>query len=431
MSGRRLLDALTLISSSRSIATKHFAIRAEQLDHYSKTSSLSIYIKSRWRDVNANDQTAVLSARRSVSQNPIGSDGNSPSSKIPNLNSVQHSNDPSLAQKKDEGLGQDHFYNWSGNNASTDRLPKDDLPVQKEKPPDFTLPGGTILSQDANSNRGQSYPGHFSTNTQRGPSAELTDVVDGSHTGNLSSAASKQPLIPNHLEGQQRTAFPGARYSQRQAEEQIPSERVEPIRGAASEVDTQGKLDVDQRQDLSDQPPMESSPVKTAFPYVKLLKQASNAQGSDSGVLNEADPNTLPSSIEFSTGSGQKAMVQPQGQRDDISEETMQNLFHSKKVANVIFNQDKDFRYEKKDRNKFNENNSASSRRGELEGSKTQNRELATREESDQNVFVKAPWVNSATAKPADLRTGPANRLASTSQLVSAELFVTILVDDG
>ncbi|KAJ5628564.1 Protein ABC1 [Penicillium lividum] len=64
MSGRRLLDIIQLLNVSKSVAVKHLAIRQQQLDVYTRTSSLTKGIKEQTEGLILTAQAAAALARR-------------------------------------------------------------------------------------------------------------------------------------------------------------------------------------------------------------------------------------------------------------------------------------------------------------------------------------------------------------------------------
>ena len=64
MSGRRLLDLITLVNVSRNVAGKHIGIRSRQLDVHSRTSSLTKELKSQVDNISRAAQAAADLARR-------------------------------------------------------------------------------------------------------------------------------------------------------------------------------------------------------------------------------------------------------------------------------------------------------------------------------------------------------------------------------
>ncbi|KAL0637009.1 hypothetical protein Q9L58_003991 [Maublancomyces gigas] len=125
MTGRRLVDLITLVNVSSSIARGHFLIRSQQLNVYATSSSV---LKSfRPRPPIGSSQTPQASAR------PDGA---------------------SVAPLK-EGIKQDHFYTPEAS-ATVDPEPRSDLHVTQKKadqypPPDRTISPSNISKTEKSS----------------------------------------------------------------------------------------------------------------------------------------------------------------------------------------------------------------------------------------------------------------------------------------
>ena len=64
MSSKRLLDALEVLKASKSVATKHLAIRQRQLDVYTRTSSLTKGVKGQVDGLILTAQAAAVLAKK-------------------------------------------------------------------------------------------------------------------------------------------------------------------------------------------------------------------------------------------------------------------------------------------------------------------------------------------------------------------------------
>ncbi|KAJ5972806.1 uncharacterized protein N7479_002724 [Penicillium vulpinum] len=73
MSGKRLLDALQFLNVSKTVAAKHLAIRQQQLDVYTRTSSLTKGIKAQTEGLILTAQAAAALARRFDEPSPPSS----------------------------------------------------------------------------------------------------------------------------------------------------------------------------------------------------------------------------------------------------------------------------------------------------------------------------------------------------------------------
>src|ERR1700761_7042368 len=64
MAGRRLLDVARIVQATRSIAKKHVALRSQQYDIYSKTTTLARAAKEQTDRVTLTVQAAIAIAQR-------------------------------------------------------------------------------------------------------------------------------------------------------------------------------------------------------------------------------------------------------------------------------------------------------------------------------------------------------------------------------
>ncbi|PWY82984.1 ABC1-domain-containing protein [Aspergillus heteromorphus CBS 117.55] len=142
-------------------------------------------------------------------------------------------------------------------------------------------------------------------------------------------APSPQPPRPTTTEPRATSLSPDeARKAQRQAEDQIPSLAAGHNGGAPN------PLDVSQQQDVYYEPSKTTTPGLSGLPRVKLPKAASDIQTAVDSNIN-ADVFNSPVSKEKPVSS-EKPTV---GQEGEISDEMMQDIFHSPKVAKMLSRQ--------------------------------------------------------------------------------------------
>jgi len=185
MAGRRLVDAAKLFNASKSIAQQHIKLRSQQLDVFTKTSSLAKAAKSQTDRVTLTLEAArVLSQRlneeipqyaSTVAQRATSSQ----SADIPRTDTVR-GEQPRRDIKN--GLEQDHHYDRSGKHTKAEPPVGNELGVKQEKSERSPLPDGTIPSSGVN----------------------LEDDTKGQDTFNKRSVPEppKQPLAEEHGQGQ-------------------------------------------------------------------------------------------------------------------------------------------------------------------------------------------------------------------------------------
>lgn len=140
MAGRRLLDAALLFSASRNIARQHFRIRGEQLDVWSRTSTLAKAVGL--RRVNAAD----LQPPQPLQSHIVQTQRVDETETVPRPESVEGQQD---AAQGIEGLKQDHHYKRSEQNTANEPVHEEELGVKQEKPANIPTPDGTIPPQGA------------------------------------------------------------------------------------------------------------------------------------------------------------------------------------------------------------------------------------------------------------------------------------------
>lgn len=327
MSGKRVLDAIKLLQASRSVASKHFAIRAHQLDVYSKTSTIGKAIKNQTDRVVLTAQAAIALSRR-FDDVPPPSDIFTPESKskapetqpndeqIPSRESVKGSASTSPTP---EG-GDDLFYDKSIKHSSSDPVPKTELHVQQEKPRFDPLPDGTI---PAHSHAAET---SINSDTQtEPPRAGFTKHVleQDNVTVELHPIASGKSTIPTPLTEPRSAA--DRRTAQRQSESQIPQVTAD-TPGEKSSLQEGHDIDSFYTRATT------TSPSDSSLPRMKVPKNAPDGQGNDSHLDSQninADVFSSPAT------SGKSTKTATQGE-EEVSEEMVKNLFHNPRIGRML-----------------------------------------------------------------------------------------------
>ena len=155
MSGRRLLDAARLLNASRSIAKQHLQLRSQQLDVYSKTSTLAKAVKGQTDRVTLTAQAAIALASKLNEQPPTypystayppSRPENRQDASTPREGSVPGS--PGHENIRKEALTQDHHYIAEEKNAAEETPAVGELSVRQEKPAQKPLADGTLPPPD-------------------------------------------------------------------------------------------------------------------------------------------------------------------------------------------------------------------------------------------------------------------------------------------
>jgi aarF domain-containing kinase len=142
MAGRRLIDAAKLFNAGKSIAQQHVKLRSQQLDVYSKTSSLAKAAKSQTDRVTLTLDAAVKLSRRMNEEAPrYAEEAARRASEVYNgdvsrAGTVQMDTYETEARSQNHGQGE----------KRTDSAAEDELNVQQEKARRRPLADGTIPS---------------------------------------------------------------------------------------------------------------------------------------------------------------------------------------------------------------------------------------------------------------------------------------------
>lgn len=147
MAGRRLLDIAKLLAASKAVGKHHLQLRSQQLDVYTKTSTLGKAVKSQTDRVTLTVKAAIaLSQRLNEDAPTYAKPSEHPAQTqdtrhIPNQDTLQSEQSK---HKIREGLQQDHHYDISVDNASLDPPSSRELSIEQEKASRHALPDGTI-----------------------------------------------------------------------------------------------------------------------------------------------------------------------------------------------------------------------------------------------------------------------------------------------
>jgi aarF domain-containing kinase len=233
MSGKRLLDAIQLLNVAKNVAGKHLGIRQQQLDVYTRTSSLTKGLKQQVENLVITAQAASALARRFDEEKPSAS--------------------------------------WSDDRAT--RSVNEDVIITT--PQKDAGPGSQSQAHDAN-------------------------LFDSRKT--LSSEE--------------------ARKLQRQAEYQIPAKQAAPETSSTSD-----HLTVSNAQDTFYSPSLSPKAGLSSLPRVKIPQEGSVAQ--------ESDPHVTSGPINADV------FHSPANKSEEPSEEALQAVFRSPRVAGLLLSKKK------------------------------------------------------------------------------------------
>lgn len=312
MSGKRILDAVALLSASRNIAAKHFEIRLSQVDLYSKTSSVGKAIRTRTERAAPSIYASAQSFSNSASHGAQRSQDKS----IPAQDSVTDPN--SNAPDTGEPMS-DHHYKRSTENTAVGPVPQEELDIEQETAKREPLPDGTIPPSETPINVSPGEPESFSKKPTMEAHQDPLKTV-GSQEG-LHFSASNQSTILEPAVAATDLSSEEAKFLQRQSESQIPAQPAEP-------PEPTGEFGVEQEQDVFYQPPGTTSPVLSALPRIRVPKVEWDVQGGDPHVTGGINPDVY--------YSGREPAAPTPVPEEEPTDEMLSQLFHSSKVSRVL-----------------------------------------------------------------------------------------------
>jgi len=321
MAGRRLLDVAALFNASRGIVRQHIALRQQQFDVFTRTSSLAKAVKSQAERYTETAKAASFLASRMNEDKPSWTYEATESTEaertpkdapIPSASTVE-TEASQAANFPKEGISQDHFYEKSASNSSTDPAPKDALPVRQEKADRYPLPDGTIPPSGSN--------------IEKEPLVQNQKFATLGGLPTQSSAESTIP-VPHHPDY---TLTPDeARLLQREYEKQIPSCPVDGKEGHTRDSIVKGFDD-----DSFYHPSEHTSPVLSTLPRIKVPKHVNSVQANDPHVAStDINSDSYSSAVQTTTSPKQEA--DPLTGEEDVPQGVNTAIFSSARIARSL-----------------------------------------------------------------------------------------------
>jgi aarF domain-containing kinase len=327
MAGRRLIDAAKLFDASCSIAKQHINLRSQQLDVYSKTSTLAKTVKNQTDRVTLTAKAAVALAERFNGPpsyiRSAGKDQTSRSQDEP-IPSKETVNSEDTHGRVKVGLEQDH-YDRSEQNAQTEPSPDEELGIKQEKSRRQPLPDGAIPP-----------PGMILESTKELLAQEQQskgqDEDDGIRPVASEASAILTPSKASELSSEE------ARQLQRQAEFRIPSVATE-LRPSAPQPKAE-KLSEGHDRDVFYTRSTNAKPEYSSLPRAKIPKNTEDKQGSDDHVENgQINPDVFYSTPEAGQGSRQKEQMPHQAailEQEQVPKGINIDFFRTARVARML-----------------------------------------------------------------------------------------------
>jgi aarF domain-containing kinase len=322
MAGRRLVDAAKLFNASKSIATKHIALRSSQLDSFNKTSTLAKAVKNQTDRITLTAAAAIELSKRFSDEAPAYARAAAEQATGP---AKHHENIPRRESVErdvgvngsEEGLEQDHHYDRSEQNTAVTPPPEGELEIEQKEAPRRPLPDGTIPSSGVTLEQEEKGKDTFSERPVAEPpkdplADEKQDQIRRDDKG-IKPVESDESTIP--LPGQPRGQSSAA-------SETIPSHANDlqqpPVPSTIQELEKGHDRDVFYSRSVESQPPPSSSP-RTQIPNHTAKKQTSD---------KNVDDKQLNQDVFYS--------VSEPGQQAELPEGINTDVFHSPKVAKML-----------------------------------------------------------------------------------------------
>ncbi|KAJ4303034.1 hypothetical protein N0V90_001925 [Kalmusia sp. IMI 367209] len=334
MAGRRFIDAAKLFNASKSIAQQHIKLRSQQLDVYSKTSTIAKAAKSQTDRI-----TLTLEAARALSQRL--------NEEVPKYASAAAqrataSRDGDVPRKEtvrgetvrgdtETGLEQDHHYDRSGRTTKAERPAEGELGVQQEEAERAPLPDGTIPSNGITLD--EEAKGQDTFNERPVPEPPKEPLGDESHTrgieGIYDTAARQKPAgtFASHVRTSPRVS------------EQIPSHANEAYH--PTPTPKVQKLQEGHDRDIFYSRSVESNPTPSPSPKTQIPKHTETDQESDvhvsDGQLNQdvyyGVPEPAQEQVQREDIPSRTAVPE---QQDGTPEGINTDVFRTKRVAKML-----------------------------------------------------------------------------------------------
>lgn len=325
MAGRRLVDAAKLFNASKSVATKHIALRSNQLDAFNKTSTLAKAVKNQTNRVTLTAAAAIELSKRFSEEAPSyaraaaqQATGTPQHEDIPQKDTVKRD---APVDAPEEGLQQDHHYEPSEQNTTVRPPPEGELEIEQEEAPRRPLPDGTIPTS--------------------GVTLEQEELGQDTFSERAVPEAPKQPLVEEKgrpqreeegitpVESDESTIpLPGKPTGQSSASaETIPSHANDLQPPAKSS--RIGNLEAGHDRDVFYARSVESKSSPSSQPRTQLPTHAGTRQAGDEHV----DGKRLNQEVFYSQESSKQDKV---AEQEDIPEGINTDVFHSTRVAQML-----------------------------------------------------------------------------------------------
>lgn len=348
MAGRRLIDAWKLFNASKGVAQQHIKLRSQQLDVFSRTSSLAKAAKSQTDRITLTLEAArVLSQRlnEEVPKYAQQATRSAPSSHNTDIPRTETVTGQPPRKGTTSGLEQDHHYDRSARNTKAEPLTEGELGVKQEDAERAPLPDGTIPSSGVTLEREEKGQDTFSERPVPEPPKEplaeehQAEPKNGEGIRPVESGASTIPL-PGKPTGASSNRIMSVEQMRAQHEDsdQIPSHANEPYH--PTPAPQAQKLQEGHDRDVFYARSVESKPTSSSSPQTQIPTHAETEQESDPHVrdehMNQDVFYSRPEPAQARIKNGQNAQRAAVPEQNDMPEGINTDVFRTKRVAKML-----------------------------------------------------------------------------------------------
>ena len=321
MAGKRLLDVAELFNAARGVAQKHVALRARQVDVYSRTSTLARAVRHQTDRITETAKAASLLASRLNENAPTWASEAGAVDSIPRKETTEG---PSRTKPRAE-TDQDHFNESSPRHSAIGRPLEDDLEVQQEKANRYPLPDGTTPSEGPTPNTPDLDQEVLASRPQYGRPQEpwLNHEIPRQVSEGASISLPRRPP----------TSAEAARTMHPQSALQIPSKTAD----AYDDYVPVDSLAAGRDEDSFYRKSLQSSPTLSSLPRIKVPQHTSAIQGGDfhpseQQINSDSFYNPTITGAKNETISSLKAVPD----QEQIPDGVRTDLFNSPRVARSL-----------------------------------------------------------------------------------------------
>jgi aarF domain-containing kinase len=341
MAGRRIVDAAKLFNASRSIVQQHVQLRSQQLDVYSKTSSLAKAAKSQTDRVTLTLDAALALSKRLNEEVPRYASAAAQRATGAQEGNTRRSDNVragGTCADTNSTTQQDHRYGRAGGASQAETPPANELNVQQEDAPRRPLPDGTIPS--AGMTLEDDTKGHdtFSNRTVPEPPKEplANEQIQRNASESLRPTESRASTIPTP--GQPSAAATGQAQFFQQSPDNIPSHANEPYRPSATPQ--LQRLRAGHDRDVFYARSVESEQITSSSPRTQIPEHTGVTQKSDDHVQDSH----MNQDVYYSVPSPGKGQVQKEElpcevavpEQDHVPEGINTDVFRTQRVAKML-----------------------------------------------------------------------------------------------